>query len=191
MADGLGKMNFCISIDTFYPEVAKYALDNGASIINDVSGKFNPEMAKIVREYKCGWIITHTAESDSSHPVEYKEGVISAVNGFIDDMTDKLISASIDLDQIVFDPGIGFGKTCDDDLIILKEFDKLNHNRPLLLACSNKRVIGYLSCADINNRLYGTVAANVSSVLKGADFIRVHDVKANKLAVSLADVLRS
>ncbi len=178
-----------ISVDTFYPQVAEYAVNNGACIINDVSGVFNPEMAEIVRKYKCGWVITHTAGSDSSHPLKYKDGIIPAVNEFFDEMKEKCVNADISLNQLIFDPGIGFGKDCNDDSIILKNFELLNKDIPLLLACSSKRVIGYLTGAELEDRLYGTIAANLLASEKGADFIRVHNVKENKLALKLADAL--
>ena len=72
--------NAVISVDTFYPSVAEYALENGASIINDVSGEFNPQMAQLVRDYNCGWIIMHTGGGDSSTVVEYKDDIIDEVN---------------------------------------------------------------------------------------------------------------
>ncbi|MCR4595012.1 MAG: dihydropteroate synthase [Clostridiales bacterium] len=178
---------FCISVDTFYPEVADYALSNGASAVNDVSGAFSLEMAEIVKKHDCGWVITHAGESDSSHPIHYEHGVLDDINNFFERTLDECIAEGLDREQIVFDPGIGFGKTFDDDLKIIRDFGHIITKQPLLFACSNKRVIGKLSNAEKDDRLFGTITANIYAARDGASIIRVHNVKANRLAMNTVE----
>ncbi len=184
------KKEFCISVDTFYPEVADYALSNGVSAVNDVSGVFNPEMAAIVKKHDCGWVITHTGGSDSSHPVHYENGVLDDINDFFDLILDRCLAEGLKAEQIVFDPGIGFGKTFDDDLKIIRDLSLIYTDQPICFACSNKRVIGRLSNTECNkDRLFGTITANVLAAREGASIIRVHDVKANRLAMDTVEKL--
>ena len=186
------KKEFCISVDTFFPDVADYALSNGASAVNDVSGVFNPEMAEIVKKHGCGWVITHTGGSDSSHPVNYEHGVIDDINGFFEMTLEKCIAQGLNAGQIVFDPGIGFGKTFDDDLAVIKDFGLIVTDQPICFACSNKRVIGKLTDTECDkDRLFGTITANVLAAGEGASIIRVHDVKANRLAMDTLEKLQA
>ncbi|MCR4564310.1 MAG: dihydropteroate synthase [Clostridiales bacterium] len=179
-----------VSVDTYYPEVAEYALNNGVKIINDVSGVFNPEMARLIREYNAGWVIMHSGESDSSTEIEYENGVVSAVNLFFDQMTEKCLSYGISINQIMLDMGIGFGKSNEDNLELIRNISRLKReNTALLTALSCKRVIKNASGASGEDLLYGTLAANTAAIHGGTDFIRVHHVKENVFAAKTADEL--
>ena len=161
-----------ISVDTFFPAVAKAALQSGADIINDVSGKADPAMLSLAAEYGAGYIAMHTGGSTSKEPVFYESGVIADVNSFLEKVIVCAETVGLDRRNICLDPGIGFGKTREDDLEIISGFDKLNsHGCAMLAALSRKRVTRL--CGDA---LTGTVIYNSLCILGGADIIRVHDV---------------
>lgn len=182
------RLDTVFSVDTFYPEVAEFALQNGVSIINDVSGVFNEEMAKTVKKHNCGWVIMHTGGGDANKKVEYSSSVTKNVNEFFDEMLKKCNEFGISSEHMMLDPGIGFGKNFDDDIELIKNVSKIkNKNSAFLMALSNKRVIKNSSGAEGEERLFGTISANVLSVMGGADFLRVHEVLENRLAVNTAD----
>ena len=179
-----------ISVDTFYPEVAEYALQNGAAIINDVSGCFNEKIAKLIVEYDCGWIIMHTGGGDALTVPIYETSVTDDVISFFKSSIEKCEKFGIKKNQIMLDMGIGFGKSYEQNIELLKNIDKLKfENIALLTALSSKRVIGTATQTDGSDRLYGTIGANVLAVKGGTDFIRVHNVKENALAVKMADAI--
>ncbi len=182
--------NAIISIDTFYPVVAKYALENGASIINDVSGLFNTEMAQLVKEYNCGWVIMHTGGGDSSNVVKYKNDIVDEVNSFFFDMKVKCEKIGINLNQLCFDVGIGFGKSYEDNIKLLKELSKVKTDDvALLMALSSKRVVSVSTNAESVDLIYGTISGNTIAISGGADIIRVHNVKENVLSAKMTDAI--
>lgn len=182
--------NAVISVDTFYPQVAKYALENGASIINDVSGTFNPEIAKLVKNYKCGWVITHTGGGDSSTVPEYKDDITTEVSDFFVDTLNKCEEIGINKSQLCFDVGIGFGKSHTHNLELIKNIDKVKiDNVAMLMALSSKRVVKLSIDAENDDLIYGTIAGNVLAISGGADIIRVHNVKENVLSAKMTDAL--
>jgi len=182
------KTDIPVSVDTYYPAVALFALENGARIINDVSGVFNPQMAEIVKKYNAGWIITHTGFADSSTEIDYKGRVTESVNGFFDDVTEKCVSSGIKKAQIMLDMGIGFGKGYEDNLTLLKNIKFLKRKEiALMTAVSCKRVIKISSNAVDDDLLYGTIGANAVAVAGGTDFVRVHHVRENVLALKTCD----
>ena len=182
--------NAVISVDTFYPSVAKYALDNGASIINDVSGKFNLEMANLVKEYNCGWIIMHTGGGDSSTVVDYPNGVTKDVLDFFNEMMYQCESYGINKNQIAFDMGIGFGKSYSDNLELIKNIKDIKiKSVALLTALSSKRVIAISTDTEKDDLVYGTISANSLAIQGGTDIIRVHNVRENVLAAKMCDAV--
>ena len=182
--------NAVISIDTFYPSVAEYALCNGASIINDVSGVFNPQMAKLVKDCNCGWIIMHTGGGDSSTVVEYPDGVTNDVSTFFNEMLCRCESFGISKNQLAFDMGIGFGKSYEDNLELIKSIDKIKiKDVALLTALSSKRVIATATQSAGEDLVFGTVSANSLAIQSGTDIIRVHNVYENALAVKMCDAV--
>ncbi len=179
-----------ISVDTFYPSVAEYALKNGASIVNDVSGIFNPEMAQLVKKYNCGWVIMHTGGGDSLEIPEYKNCITNEVNNFFIDVMKKCEDVGISKNQLCFDVGIGFGKSYEHNLELIKNVDKVKvDNVAMLMALSSKRVVKLSTNAENDDLVYGTIAGNVIAVTGGADIIRVHNVKENVLSVKMADAV--
>ena len=179
-----------ISIDTFFPRVAEYALANGASIVNDVSGVFNTDMADVVKAYRAGWVVMHSGKSDSDNAVQYKNGVVEDVKAFFSEMYDKCLAKGIKPEQLCYDVGIGFGKERTDDMELLRCIAQIKQSdRALMTALSCKRVIAQHTGTDDENRLFGTLAANTLAIAGGTDFIRVHHVRENKLAAKIADVI--
>ena len=167
-----------VSVDTFRPEVAKFALENGVTIVNDESGVFQKEMATLVKEYNASWIFMHTGKRTSSETREYKDGVVADVLEFFKSMKEQALEFGISKDKLCFDYGIGFGKTREDDLTLLKNTAVFSDFKPLLVGVSNKRVVGQATGREVDDRLFGTVSAESVSAFLGAGVIRTHNVKA-------------
>ncbi len=179
-----------LSIDTFRPEVAKFALEKGVSIINDESGEFNPAMAEVVKEYNAGWIFMHTGGNSSKEATVYKNGVVEAVVDFFNDVKSQAVTFGVNEDSLCFDCGIGFGKTRNDDIELLKNCKTLSECSPLLIGVSRKRVIGELTGEkNPKERVAGSVAAAISCFKNGAGVLRVHDVKETVDAIKVASIL--
>ncbi len=179
-----------LSVDTFRLEVARFALENGVSIINDESGMFNPDMAEVVKNYNAGWIFMHTGGKSSKEATVYENGVTEAVVDFFGNMKSQAIDFGINEDSLCYDCGIGFGKTRDDDIELLQNCKALSEYAPLLIGVSRKRVIGELTGEKTpKDRVAGSVAAAVCCAKNGAGVLRVHDVKETADALIVADIL--
>lgn len=179
-----------ISVDTFFSRVADYALTHGASIVNDVSGTFNSDMAQIVQSHGAGWIVMHSGKSDANHVVTYKNGVVESVKTFFSEMCDNCRAAGISAEQMCFDIGIGFGKERADDLKLLQHITDIKKpTQALMTALSCKRIIAQHTNAEGEERLFGTLSANMLAIASGTDFIRVHHVREHKLAAMMADAI--
>ncbi len=182
--------NAIISVDTFYPSVAEYALQNGASIINDVSGIFDMHMAKLVKTYNCGWIIMHTGGGNASTEVRYNNEITVEVKAFFESMLKNCDELGIPRNQIAFDIGIGFGKSNEQNLELIKNINQVKiSDVALLTALSSKRVVANSTNADKCDLVYGTISANTVAVCGGADIVRVHNVKENALAMKMVDAI--
>ena len=186
------KVKIPLSIDTMKPAVARAALDAGASIVNDVAANRSDDaMWKAVAEFHAGYICMHTQGSPQTmqkNPV-YAD-VIREVGEFFRGRLKKLNASGISSDQVVFDPGIGFGKTLEHNLELLANlrcFTKLK--RPLLLGVSRKSFIGKLLGVTLNERLPASLACATLAVADGVQIIRAHDVAETVQAVRLAEAL--
>lgn len=179
-----------LSIDTFRPEVAKFALENGLSIINDESGAFNPAMAEVVKSYNAGWIFMHTGGKSSRDIALYKNGVVEDVLNFFGNMRAQAIAFGIKEESLCYDCGIGFGKSREDDIELLKNCKTLSEYSPLLIGASRKRVIGELT-GQVNpkDRVAGSVAAAVCCAVNGAGVLRVHDVRETVDSLKVSSIL--
>ncbi len=186
------KINKPISIDTSKPEVAKIALDNGASIINDITGLSNPKIAKVASHYKAGVVIMHMQGSPRSMQISPKyNSVIDDISAYLKLAIEKAKTAGIEEESIIIDPGIGFGKTLSHNLEILKrlkEFKSLG--MPILIGTSRKAFIGKILNTNPENRLFGSIASAVNASTNGANILRVHDVKATKDALKVSDRIK-
>ncbi len=179
-----------LSVDTFRPEVAEFALENGVSVINDESGRFNPKMAAIIKKYNAGWIVMHTGGKSSKEAADYPGGVTEAVLSFFDDIKKQAIALGVNEDCLCFDCGIGFGKSRDDDIELLKNCNILSKYSPLLIGASRKRVVAELTGRENpKDRVAGSVATAVSCAYKGAGVLRVHDVKETVDALKVSYIL--
>jgi dihydropteroate synthase len=183
-----------ISIDTYKSEVAKHALNAGASIVNDISGlRFDPEMPKVVTEYGVPVIIMHIKgrpKDMQQNPVY--EALIPEIMDYLRISIRLANKFGIPDDKIIIDPGIGFGKTFEHNLEIiknLKEFTLLG--KPVAVGVSRKAFIGkILGDVPPSERLEGTAAAAAISIFNGANIIRVHDVKEMDKVAKVADAIK-
>lgn len=181
-----------VSIDTFRAEVAEYALSQGVRIVNDESGKFNPQMATVVKKYGAGWIFMHTGGGDSKTEVVYGNGVVNDVLAFFEDMRQKALEFGLSEEQLCYDCGIGFGKTRQDDVAVLKNCRKLSRYSPLLVGVSRKRVIGELcGIEDKVERDTASAVVGALAVQKGASVIRAHNVPYTVQAIEIYDSLKT
>lgn len=180
-----------VSVDTYYPEAAEFVLKRGAAIINDVSGVFNPKMADVVKKYDAGWIVMHTGGGTADVVPHYSEGIVENVKNFFEYMLDQCQKAGIDRSNICLDPGIGFGKSYEDNLELLGRMAELKTPENALLAgASRKRVIGTATGVErADKRLIGTVAAHCACMAGGADIIRVHDVAESVESARMCDAV--
>ena len=185
-------VNVPVSVDTFYPKVAEYCLENGAKIINDVSSKMDREMALVVKKHNAGWIVMHTGNASASQEADYSKcgGVVNDVLAFFDKAEEIVAEYSISRENICFDMGFGFGKSHFDNLELLRNIDKLKTpERALLTALSCKRLVKNETGADGYDRVFGTLAADTLAIAGGTDFIRVHHVKEACLAAKMTDAV--
>jgi dihydropteroate synthase len=185
------KIKVPISIDTYKPEVAQQALDNGAVIVNDITGLRNPKIIKLVVRYKAGAVIMHmkgNPRTMQNNPV-YKS-LIEELIEFFDFAIKRVQDSGIAKEKIIIDPGVGFGKTLEHNLKILKRLSEFRVlGRPILVGTSRKSFIGKILNIPPKERLFGTIASSLWAVKSGAKIVRVHDVKAVKQALSVADAI--
>ena len=168
-----------ISIDTYKHVVAQEALKNGASIINDISAlRFDPQMASIAAEAKVPVVIMHmkgTPENMQDNPT-YKD-LLGDILGFLKEAGRRAVDAGIREDLIIVDPGIGFGKTFDDNLKLIRDLRRFQAlEKPILVGPSNKAFIGHVLDKEPDQRDTGTMATIAYMVLNGAHIVRAHNV---------------
>ncbi len=175
-----------VSLDTYKSRVAKAGIDAGADLINDIWGlKYDVNMAKVIADADVACCLMHNrVETD------YKD-FVSDVMADMEESIRIAKAAGIADDKIMLDPGVGFAKTYEQNVEIIKNMDKLlDLGYPYLLGCSRKSVIGLTLDVDVNNRLEGTLVTSTMAVLKHALFVRVHDIEANVRAIKMAEALR-
>ncbi len=182
-----------ISIDTYKAAVARRAVEAGVQIINDISGlHFDPSLAQIAARENTPLVLMHIRGTPETmqKDVHYRS-LFPEIIQYLKDSIRLAESAGVDPGQIIIDPGIGFGKTVEDNLLILKHLSEFRIlGKPLLLGTSRKNFIGKILNAAVENRLEGTLSTIVIAVLNGAHIIRCHDVLQAKKAVAVADAVR-
>jgi len=179
-----------ISIDTFRKDVAKNALENGADIINDISGGiFDKEMLPFIGENHIPYIMMHCGDKlESLHTNHIKENTCEIVKSFFEKQIKKL-SEYNDI-QIILDPGIGFNKSMKSNFELLSNISKYRvNNLPVLIGISRKSMIYKTLKTSAQEALNGTTVLNTIALMKGADILRVHDVKEAVEAVKLVKEL--
>ena len=178
-----------ISIDTYKPEVAEKCINLGAEIVNDITGLKNPKMIELVANKKTPVIIMHMKGNPKS--MQESPSYADVVNEIKEFLSERISTAKKSgIKKIIIDPGIGFGKTTEHNLQILKRLSEFKDlNCPILIGTSRKSFIGQVTGLDINERLEGTIASIAIAIMNGADIVRVHDVKECKRAVQIADAI--
>ena len=182
-----------ISIDTCKGEVAQEALKAGASMINDISAlRFDPDMASIAAEAGVPVILMHMKGMPENMQKSPTYGdLIPEICDFLEDAIERSVSAGIKRDLIIVDPGIGFGKTFDHNLKIIKELSRFEAlERPVLLGTSNKAFIGHILGKDVYERDTGTMATIAYGVINGANIVRVHNVRKAVETVRMIEAIR-
>ena len=190
-----------ISVDTYKSEVATAAVNAGAEIVNDVSAfQWDPRMARVCAELNCGVVLMHTRGApDTWRKLPIESDITSTVEHDLANRIQIAFERGVQRANIVLDPGFGFGKNFEENYPLLAHLDRLQSlGFPLLAGTSRKsfvgRTVGKRSGQDVapQERIYGSVAAMVASILRGAHIVRVHDVQAAVEAAAVADeVLRA
>ncbi|MCK5291100.1 MAG: dihydropteroate synthase [Thermoplasmata archaeon] len=187
----LQKVDVPISIDTRRPTVAREIVELGAQMVNDVSGLRDPEMVSTIADLNVPVVVMHmlgTPKTMQEKP-EYKD-VMGEIIGYLRNQIDNAVKGGIQRENIIVDPGIGFGKTVEHNLEILRRLGEMRSlGLPIFVGASRKSFIGKILDSEVADRLEGSLAALVSSVLNGANIVRVHDVEESVRAVKMAEAI--
>lgn len=175
-----------VSLDTYKSKVAQAGIDAGADLINDIWGlKYDPKLAGVIAQSGVACCLMHNREK-----AEYQDFLSDVIKdlGETMNLADK---AGIAYDRIILDPGIGFGKTYENNLQMIQQLHELHSfGLPLLLGTSRKSVIGLTLDLPVDQREEGTIVTTVMAVMNRYAFVRVHDVQANKRAIKMAQAIR-
>ncbi|WP_073993473.1 dihydropteroate synthase [Parasporobacterium paucivorans] len=175
-----------ISVDTYKPKVAVAAIDSGAHIINDIWGlQSDPEMIRVAAKYQVPVIIMHNQDGTF-----YKD-LMGEIKAFLVQSIDIALKGGLKNENIILDPGVGFGKTMEQNMEVMANLDQIRElGYPVLLGTSRKRMIGsILGLNEPKLRVNGTVATTVMGIMQGIDIVRVHDVRENAEAAKITDAI--
>lgn len=180
------KFDIPVSVDTYKSGVARAAIEAGADLVNDIWGlKYDPEIADVIAETGVACCLMHNRKE-----ADYKE---SFIDEMLEDLRETLAiakKAGIRDEQIILDPGVGFGKTYENNLEAINRLERMHElGYPVLLGTSRKSVIGLTLNIPAPERTVGTVATTVMGVMKGCAFVRVHDVKENEQAIRMTEAV--
>lgn len=181
ITDIVNKFDVIVSVDTYKYNVAKYALECGCHIINDVTGLHSsPDIATIVRQYSAGIVLMFNNSVASRNTISTSD-IINIAKKYIDESLKIAHNAKIEDDSIIIDPGIGFGTTREQDIALMKNSKSMitQNKYPLLVGCSRKRTIEYLvdrQCHPLE-RDFGSIAASLACATNGFNIIRIHNVE--------------
>ncbi len=180
------KINVPLSVDTYKAEVAEAAVKAGVSIINDVWGlQRDPHMASTIARLKVPVVAMHNQIG-----TEYKEDIMKVICSFLQDSVNIGIKAGISHENIILDPGIGFGKTAEQNLEVMARLGEMNDlGYPILLGTSRKSMIGKVLNVVPKERVEGTMATTIMGIIQGVDIVRVHDIKENYRAAKMTDAI--
>lgn len=183
-----------VSIDTTKASIAQQALDAGAALINDISAlRFDARMGEVVAKSGAGLILMHMQGNPQTmqHAAQYTD-VVEEVRQFLKTRLDAAKESGIPPERILLDPGIGFGKNCQHNVVLLDRLDALlTLGRPLVVGVSRKAFIGKILGRPIDERLMGTAGAVAVAVMKGARMVRVHDVAPIRDVVKMIEAIQS
>jgi len=185
--------NAVVSVDTHRASTAEAALDAGASIVNDVTALRDPRMAPLVAERGVPVVLMHMrGEPKTMQKDPRYDDVVREVRGFLARKAEEAIAAGVAEENVILDPGIGFGKTQEHNLLLLKHLGEISAlGFPMLVGASRKAFLGRLTGAtDPKDRLFATVATTLLAFERGATLFRVHDVRPNVEALAVAAAVR-
>lgn len=183
-----------ISIDTTKAEVARQALEAGAEIVNDISGlTFDPDMLEVCRLHDAGICLMHiqgTPQTMQKNPT-YAD-VVKEVTEFLQQQVDRCLMAGILPERMSVDPGIGFGKTADHNMQLMKSVARLQRDlqRPVLIGHSRKRFLSKILGRSVDERESGTIGVSIALAEQGVDILRIHDVRSVRDAIVAWDTVR-
>lgn len=179
------KLDVTISIDTYKARTAEESIKAGADIINDIWGaKYDKNMAKVAAKYNTPIILMHNRENKPY------ENLMEDVVRDLQESIDIALKAGVKKENIILDPGIGFAKTYEENLIVMNNCEVIKKlGYPMLLGTSRKSMIGLTLNLPVNERVEGTLATSVMGIIKGFEFIRVHDVLENKRVAIMTDTI--
>jgi dihydropteroate synthase len=180
-----------ISIDTYKADVARAALDAGATIVNDISALSDAPMAALAAEREAGLVLMHMQGSprDMQNDPWY-EDLLAEVLAYLRNATDRALAAGVQRERLAIDPGIGFGKTAAHNVELIRHLGRFaGLGFPVLIGVSRKNFIGRLTGQEITDRLHGTIAAVTAALLCGARIVRVHDVAPTRDAARVAEAI--
>ena len=184
------RQNAIVSIDTYRAGTAEAALEAGARVVNDVTAlRGDPRLADVVAGAGCPVVLMHMlGEPKTMQRDPRYDDVVREVRAFLAARAERAIAAGVEEENVILDPGIGFGKTLEHNLALLNDLDSIVElGFPVLVGASRKSFIGRITgVEEAKDRLFGTVAANVIAYERGATLFRVHDVRANREALAVA-----
>ena len=190
----LKRYDVVLSIDTTKEKVAREALREGVSVVNDISGlTYSRGIAEAASEYGAGLVVMHTPSrpGDMQCKTEYRS-LIEDISDSLRMSVDNALACGVKADGILVDPGFGFGKTAEQNLVILKNLDRFRElGMPVMIGTSNKSFIEKITGGGTEDRLLGTAATVAIGIMNGASVVRVHDVASMKQAVRIADAVAS
>ncbi|MBS6507281.1 MAG: dihydropteroate synthase [Paraclostridium bifermentans] len=180
------QLNVKVSVDTYKSIVAEETLKLGADMINDVWGlRKDPNMASVIAKHDAHVCIMHNQDG-----TDYDKDIMESIKEFLIESIKIAKSAGIDDRKIVLDPGIGFGKTLEQNIEVMARLDELKDlGYPILLGTSRKSMIGKILDLEPKDRVEGTIATTVLGIKSGVDIVRVHDVLENIRAIKVADAI--
>jgi dihydropteroate synthase len=176
-----------VSIDTYKLEVAEAAVKAGATILNDIWGLVrSPALADLAARHASALVLMHNQDG-----TEYEGDLMTEIKRFLRESVGLAEQAGVPRERLLIDPGIGFGKTAEQNWVVMRRLEELQElELPVLIGTSRKSFIGKLLDLPVTDRLEGTAATVAASVLRGVDVVRVHDVQAMTRVVRVADHLR-
>lgn len=187
-----GRLRIPISVDTTKYEVARAALEAGVAMVNDVSGLRRDErLADLAAEFGAALVIMHSRGTpETMQDLPPSPNILGEITEHFAWALARARARGVAPEQIVLDPGLGFGKTIEDNLLILNRLDRFaEFGRPLLVGPSRKSFIGHLTGREPRERVFGTAAAVVAAIFRGAHIVRVHDVRQMRDVVRVADAI--
>jgi dihydropteroate synthase len=181
-----------ISIDTYKSEVGAAAAAEGASIVNDISAlRFDPSLADVVAREHAALVLMHMrGEPATMQKIEPSPEIFAEICSDLERAIRLAELRGVSRDRIVIDPGIGFGKTLEQNLAILNHLERFEHfNLPLMIGTSRKSFIGRITGGKENDRIFGSAASIAIAILRGAHIVRVHDIKQMVEVSRIADAI--